>query len=145
MSIQENKELVTRYYKENSAILGDVSQIDALSEKYFDPKFVYHLASGDMEYARSKQIGREIYAAFPDVNTSIDDMVAEGDKVVVRHTMKGTHQGTFRGIPGTGKKFTQAGISIYLIKDGKFLECWIINDSLGLMQQVGAIPMGNPK
>ena len=122
-----------------------MTKVDAIQDKYYDPKFVYHMASGEMDYARTKQIGREMSSAFPDRTVTIEDVMAEGDKVVVRYTMKGTHKGTFRGIPGTGKKFTQGGISIYRIKDGKILESWTMNDNLGLMQQIGAIPTGSIK
>ncbi len=144
MSIKENKELVTRYYEE---LRGgrDAAKVEAIGDKYFDPQFVYHLPSGEMNYARSKQIGQEITRAFPDMTTSIYDVIAEGDKVVVRYTLKGTHKGTFRGIPGTGKQFTQTGISIWRVKDGKFAECWTMNDTLGLMQQIGVIPAGTLK
>jgi predicted ester cyclase len=141
MSVQDNKHLVTRYFKESmtSGLQAD------LTGKSFDSKSVYHLPSGDMDYARMKQISEELRTAFPDLTTSIDDIIAEGDKVVVRYTMKGTHKGIYRGIPGTGKKFTQVGIGIYRIKDGKFPEIWMVNDTLGLMLQVGAIPAGSIK
>ncbi len=145
MSVKENKELVVQYLKESMNGGLDVNKRGLLRDKYFDSKMVYHLPSGDMDYARMKQISGEVGNAFPDMTTSLEDIIAEGDKVVVRYTMKGTHQGTYRGIPGTGKKFTQSGISIFRIQDGKFLETWMMNDTLGLMQQIGAIPAGTIK
>jgi steroid delta-isomerase-like uncharacterized protein len=140
MSIQDNKEFVIRYNKEIMAGVGEVNQLEAMVDKYYDPKFIYHMTSGDMDLDRTKQIAKEIRVSLPDSKTTIEDIIAEGDKVVIRYIMTGTHKGTFRGIPATGKKFTQTGISIYRIKDGKFLECWIINDTFGMMQQLGVIP-----
>ena len=67
-------------------------------------------------------------------------MIAEGDKVVTRFTMRGTHQGEFMGIPSTGKHVSVTGIGIDRIKDGNFVESWMNEDNLGLMQQLGAIP-----
>ena len=145
MSIKENKGLVSRLLKENRVVPEGVAKIDALMEKYYDPKYVWHIPSGDLDFEQCKKIVREIWAAFPDASYSIDDIVGEGDRVVVRYTMKGTHKGTFRGIAATGKKFTQAGIGIYRTGGGKLLECWMINDSLGLMQQLGAIPSAPTK
>jgi ketosteroid isomerase-like protein len=144
MSIKDNKELVIRYNKEIMASASDVNKVEAMVDKYCDPKFIYHMTTGDMDLNRTKQIGKEIRGSL-DTKTTIEDIIAEGDKVVIRYTMTGTHKGTFRGIPATGKKFTQTGISIYRIKDGKFLECWVINDALGMMQQIGAIPTASLK
>ena len=78
--------------------------------------------------------------AFPDLKGSIDDMIAEGDKVAVRFTIQGTHQGVFRDIAPTGKRITVSGLEIDRCAGGKFVETWLISDRLGMMQQLGAIP-----
>ena len=78
--------------------------------------------------------------AFPDFQTTIDDILAQGDKVVVRFTARGTHRGKFQGVAPTGKQVTWAGINIYQITGGKIAETWQLGDALGLMQQLGAIP-----
>ena len=79
-------------------------------------------------------------AAFPDVHMAIDDVLAEGDKVVLQTTMSGTHQGTFMGIAPTGRRFAQRQVHVLRIKDGKAVEHWALRDDLGFMQQLGAAP-----
>lgn len=76
-------------------------------------------------------------AAFPDLTLTIDDMVAEGDKVAVRFTTKGTNTGPFIEVPPTGKRITMTYIEIFRIADGKIIEIWGEADLLGLMQQLG--------
>ena len=79
-------------------------------------------------------------AAFPDVRWTIDDMIAEGDRVAMRLTMTGTQSGEFFGIPPTGRHVTVGGTHIVRVKDGRVAEHWGHNDDLGLMRQLGAIP-----
>jgi len=78
--------------------------------------------------------------AFPDLNVTIDDLIAEGDKVVTRWTFRGTHKGEFGKIPATGKQVSSTGITISRIADGKTVETWWSSDDLGLFQQLGLIP-----
>jgi predicted ester cyclase len=80
------------------------------------------------------------FVAFPDFKIIADDMLAEGDKVVTRYTIQGTHIGTFMGIAGKGKKLNIKGVQIDKIVDGKRVENWDFPDALGLLTQVGAIP-----
>lgn len=80
-------------------------------------------------------------AAFPDFHATIEDMVAEGDKVVVRVTATGTHQGDFMGIPATGKPFKYQEIHIARIADGKMAEHWGVEDTLGMLQQLGVVQL----
>ena len=80
------------------------------------------------------------FAAFPDAQLTIEDLIAEGDKVVGRFTMRGTHRGAFMGIAPTGKHVTMTGINICRIEEGKIAEMWQNLDTLGLLQQLGAIP-----
>lgn len=77
-------------------------------------------------------------AAFPDVHATIEDMIAEGDKVVCRVTFCGTHRGEFRGIAPSDKEVTWTGIWIYRVANGKLIERWHNWDLLGLLQQIGA-------
>lgn len=79
-------------------------------------------------------------AAFPDWHSTIDDMVAEGDRVAIRMTSKGTHQGEMEGIPATGKPYTQNAIVIYRLTNGKIVEGRIQTDMLSMMQQLGLMP-----
>ncbi len=76
-------------------------------------------------------------AAFPDLHVTAEDIIAEGDKVVVRGTISGTHKGEFMGIPATGKEGRVTGISTFRLADGKVCEGWAESDSLGLLIQLG--------
>jgi predicted ester cyclase len=79
--------------------------------------------------------------AFPDLHLTIEDLIAEGDKVVDRQTARGTHQGTFMGIPPTGKQITVTAMNISRIVGGKIVEHWVELDTLGMLQQLGVVPM----
>jgi predicted ester cyclase len=79
-------------------------------------------------------------AAFPDLRWVLDEVVAEGDKVVSRFTWTGTHRATFLGIPPTGRKVTVKGVVIDRLAEGKMADSRILMDSLGLMQQLGVLP-----
>ncbi len=78
--------------------------------------------------------------AFPDARIDIEDMVAEGDKVVARIVLRGTHRGPFFGIPATGRQVVVPGIHLMRYADGKMVEHWSNSDDLGMMGQLGAIP-----
>lgn len=78
--------------------------------------------------------------AFPDFHLTIEDQIAEGDKVVTRVTFRGTHQGEFHGIAATGKRVTYTGIAIDRVEDGKVVEGWHQADELSLLQQLGVVP-----
>jgi predicted ester cyclase len=80
------------------------------------------------------------WTAFPDVHDTIEHLIADGDKVVSRCTMRGTHQGEFMGMPPTGKEVSWTYMQMDRIEHGKFVESWVNVDDLGLLQQVGAIP-----
>jgi predicted ester cyclase len=77
------------------------------------------------------------YAAFPDYTHVIDDVVAEGDWVAVRLTFHATHQGEFQGIPATGNTVTYGGAHFGRLVDGRIAEWWILENDLGLMEQIG--------
>jgi steroid delta-isomerase-like uncharacterized protein len=78
--------------------------------------------------------------AFPDLHVTIDDQIAEGDRVVTRWTARGTHNGEFRGIPPTGNAAAITGITIDRVVDGKVVECWTNADDLGMMRVLGVVP-----
>ncbi len=83
--------------------------------------------------------------AFPDFQYTVDDVIAEGDKVVVRSTARGTHKAEFFGLPASGKQATWSEIHINDFADGKIVEHWVVQDRLGMMQQLGFIPVPGPK
>jgi steroid delta-isomerase-like uncharacterized protein len=81
-----------------------------------------------------------LLAAFPDSRFPVDDVIAEGDKVAVRHRLQGTHQADFQGIPPTGKKVEINGIVIFRLENGVIAEAWLNADLMGMLQQLGVVP-----
>jgi steroid delta-isomerase-like uncharacterized protein len=101
---------------------------------------MYHAVTGDMNLEQYGQMMQMLSMAFPDWKQTVEDIVAEGDNIAVRTFFTGTHQGTFLGIPPTGKKVAMKGIVIYKMKNGKLVEGWSVSDMFTLMQQIGVIP-----
>jgi steroid delta-isomerase-like uncharacterized protein len=88
-----------------------------------------------------KQLASMFRSAFPDMQVTVEDQIAEGDKVVTRYTVRGTHQGELMGIPPTGNRMEQiTGIYMSRISGGKIVEEWYNYDALGMMQQLGLVP-----
>lgn len=136
MSIEENKNIVRRYQEiYNSNNLDALNEI--VTEDFLTPRMMPGVPSG-LEGA--KQIHQATLLGMPDWHTEIEELIAEGDKVVARITMTGTHTGEFFGISPTGKRISFSGIYIARIEDGKIVEHWGEEDALGLMQQLGAMP-----
>lgn len=136
MSIEENKTIVRRYQEAyNSNNLDDLDELVAadLITHALMPGMPPSLEGG-------KQIHRMTVAAIPDFHTAIEDLLAEGDKVVMRFTATGTFKNEFLGLPPTGKLIKFTGISIFRLAGGKIVEHWGQEDELGLMRQLGAIP-----
>jgi steroid delta-isomerase-like uncharacterized protein len=135
MSTEANKGLIHRYIA--AVDRGDVRALD----EFIAPHFVDHSpfpgTTGDL--AGLRQAFAIFQKGVPGTHT-IDDLIAEGDKVAGRITGFGTHSGEFMGIPATGKKVQVAGIAIWRIENGRIVEHWSQVDSLGLMQQLGAMP-----
>ena len=143
MSVEQNKELMARYFKQSNAIRGDVAaKISALSAKYTDPSCVYHFAAGDMNLDQCSQFFAGYFKAFPDMTYAVEDMVAEADKVLIRHTWQGTQKGEWMGAAPTGKKFRQIGMTIYRLAGGKIVETWTVNEP---MVEAKAGPSLSPK
>lgn len=126
-----NKAIV-RGYMEEILNRGNV----AASERYFPPEgFTLNgTRLGPEQLATMRQ---RILAAFPDFRLSIEDQIAEGDKVVTRVTFRGTHLGEFRGIGPTGRQVSYQGIALDRIAGGKVVEAWHEADDLGLLRQLG--------
>ena len=120
---------------------GKAADMAARDERYATD-VVYHSGTGEdlRGLKANKQNNSEFFSAFPDIHLTIDDMVAERDKVVLRYTATGTNKGAFMGIPPTNKKLTVWGINIARIAGGKIVEEWERYDSLGMMQQLGVVP-----
>jgi len=136
---QEYKELARRMFEDYNAIQGDVSKAYAWVDKNYSPSIVFHGAiSGDMNFEQLKQFHVAELALSPCF--TLKHMIAEGNMVVTQFTLNATHQGTFMGIPATGKKFQIEGNMICSMKGSKCEEIWFYLDSLGFMKQLGAIP-----
>ena len=86
-----------------------------------------------------RQFYATLQAAFPDIHFTIEDQIADGDKVVTRWTCRGAHKGEYQGISPTGKQISVAGIDIDRITNGRVVECWPILDELGMLQQLGVV------
>ncbi len=137
----------TARLEENKAIVRrSIEEVDkgnwAIFDELWAPDYVYHQPGRPKPSTRkeSEQLMRDLRAAFPDGRVTIEDMIAEGDKVVTRMTSQGTHKGDFMGIPATGKKVVVTSILISRIAEGKIAVEWEEFDALGFMQQLGAIP-----
>ena len=113
----------------------------AAFEKYYTADFILHNADGDLNCEQYKGLCQAYFTAFPDLHITTDDLVAEGDKVVKVWTANSTHKGEFMGIPATGKRIVIKGIEVFRIADGKIAEVWASMDNLGMMQQLGVIPL----
>jgi steroid delta-isomerase-like uncharacterized protein len=107
---------------------------------FFAPEFIAHRPEGDMPFEGFVQYQISRLTAFPDFSCTVEDIIAEGQKVMVRFIVRGTHLGMFRGLPATGKKIEMGGIGIYRCAGGKIVEGWSYLDTLGMMQQLGMIP-----
>ena len=138
MSTEQNKALV-RQMVEEIFNRGNMSRAD----EFLAPDFVEHeeLPPGIPQGREGvKQLTTMMRNAFPDFTATIEDMVAEGDKVVIRMTWRGTQKGEFMGVPPTGKTVSFGVLDIIRIAGGKFVEHWGQMDNMGMMQQLGAIP-----
>jgi steroid delta-isomerase-like uncharacterized protein len=135
MSIEENKKIVQRYQEiYNSNDLDSLTEV--VSEDLLTPKIMPGIPTG-IEGAKAAH--RIMLAGFPDYQTSIDDIFAEGDKVAARIIMSGTNSGSFMGIPPTGKHVSFTGIYIARIANGKIVEHWGEEDGVSLLQQLGVL------
>lgn len=140
-STDANKAIVRQSYEEMFN-QGNTAAVD----KYVAPNYVEHqtmpgMPPGPEGLRRTITMLRQ---AFPDLHITVDDVIAEGDKVVARVTVRGTQKGEFMGVAPTGKAITMTGIDILRFEGGKVVEHWGNEDDLGLMQQLGALPPPTP-
>jgi steroid delta-isomerase-like uncharacterized protein len=134
---EENKAVVRRELEE----IFTQGNLDAAQDVYA-PNYYSHQPAGSEDISgleAIKQFTAGVRQAFPDMQITIEDQVAEGDKVVTRFTSRGTHQGELWGIPPTGKEVEVTSISMDRIEGGKIAEHWTHADQLGMMQQLGVM------
>ena len=138
MSTEENKALARRIIEEawnqgNLAVVDELMAPDYAGHHSLVPK---QPPSRDLY----KQFIARTRTAFPDMHATIEDQIAEGDLVVTRWSVQGTHRGMFRGNNPTGKQMTVTGITVERIVNGKAVEGWMEMDTLNQMQQLGVMP-----
>ena len=132
----ENETVVKRYIEE----CINRNNLD-LADELFSPSYVNNAATSDIPPDLDGYKRRLAYMieAFPDLNIAIEDVFSYGDKVAVRLTVRGTHKGSYMGVPPTGKQATWTAIAIYKLADGQIVERWENRDELALRQQLGMV------
>ena len=137
MSAQENKAIVRRLYEEaisqnKPEVFDEIMSADIVDHAPFPDQ-----APGLEGF---KGVFAMVLSAFPDYHSTVEDQIAEGDKVVTRFISEGTHQGELMGIAPTGNRVRVTGIDIDRVEEGKIVEHWSEADLLGMMTQLGVIP-----
>jgi predicted ester cyclase len=142
MSMQENKILVARYFE-------DAPCHPEICEEIFAPTFQFHTilhASVSAQTVESNPMSEKVAYEWlqsvwsPGWRITVDEMIAEDDRVMVRWTLDGIHQGEYYGLPPTNKRISYSGINIFRIANGKIAEIWDLADRLWLWQQLGVFP-----
>ena len=124
---EENKALVRRYYDE---ILNE-RKLETLASYWADEQMIEPVRRGCFSY----------FTAFPDLHCSVEELIAEDDKVFCRSTMTGTHDGEYKGIPPTGRHVSAESAEVYRVVDGKFAGYWCLANVAGLMRQLTEEPV----
>lgn len=133
---ERNKTVIRRAFEE----VYNQGNLEVV-EELVSADFVAHTSTQDIHGPAGMQgFVASLREAFPDLRITIDDQLAEGDRVVTRWTARGTQTGPFQGIAPTGKRATMTGVDIDRIVNGKAVECWMSADVLGLLHQLGASP-----
>jgi steroid delta-isomerase-like uncharacterized protein len=137
MTAETNKIVMSRFLE----FINTASE--SLAQELISPDAIFHVPGSPQPMrgpAGYLAIIGMMRGGFPDIQWTVEEMVAEGDKVAARFTMRGTHQGTFFGVPPTGKKIAVQVMNIYRLSGGQFVEEHGQPDMLGLLQQIGAVP-----
>lgn len=136
MSIEENKAIVRRFFDLGPSS-GDMNAANAL----LDQNFTLHTPLPSVPGIQGiNDVVTACRTAFEHLNVTVEDMVAEGNKVTARFTARGIHKGQFMDLPPTGKPITMTGIEIFRIENGKIAELWGEANLLGMLQQLGIVP-----
>jgi steroid delta-isomerase-like uncharacterized protein len=134
VTIEENKQVV-------SGLFAPLGEILARHDELYGPDWVGRFPGfPPLDAEGHRQYSIAMLTAFSDLDRRIEDMFAEGDKVVARWSAEGTHDGDFQGLPPTGKYVVSSGITVFRIEDNRVVEEWSESDMIGLLQQVGALP-----
>jgi steroid delta-isomerase-like uncharacterized protein len=140
---QESRNKATSSRFHDTVNSGDVDLIAKMIDEAVDPDLLFHapVPNGMTGVQALKQVWVTLLHAFPDLHVAIQDVVAEGDKVVHRNTVTGTHQGEYRGVAPTGKPISYNEIFIFRFADGRIAEIWGVVDVLAQLKQLGVIPI----
>jgi steroid delta-isomerase-like uncharacterized protein len=133
---EQNKVVLRRHFAEVWS-QGNVALLDEL----FASDYLGHAPPDEIQGRESlKQYVSTVRMAIPDLQCTVEDQIAEADRVVIRWTARGTHTGKYQGIPPTGKQVTMTGMSFARIANGKIVESWTNSDALGMLQLLGVVP-----
>jgi len=136
--MSELNEMIVRRFVDAVINRGD----DSAMRELVHPKYLYRAPNQELRGRDALKVFFNTYRkGLPDLNVSIDDLVASGDKVVISITLNGTHTGDLMGIPATGKPLSVHGMVISRLEDGQIVEEWEILDMLGLVQQLGVVSL----
>jgi len=138
MSAEKNKAIIRSF--EHACVIGDWAKVEKLAA----PNFIYHNPAypENLTFEGFKQkVVIDMVKAFPDLEFNIEDIIAEGDKVVGRYSFSGTHKSEFAGIAPTNKRVKFTSIVINRLADGKVVERWVESNSFPLMLQLGVVPL----
>lgn len=130
---EKNKETIRRLYED----LLNHGELELLDQVIADDYIGIYGQKGPQAFAETI---RGLRQGFPDIQWTIEDLVAEGDRVAARWTWQATHQNAFRGFPASQQRVTDKAIAIYQFKNNKIIHAWIETDRLGVLQQIGAVP-----
>ena len=136
MSTEENKDIVDRFWDE----VWNKRNFDIADELLPDNVIVHNFGTVIEGREAWRQTMIPFFTGFPDLNLTVEFTITEEDKVAIRWTAAGTHNGEFRGIPPSGKPIKIAGVALYRVAGSKIVEGWSQPDTLGLLQQIGVIP-----
>lgn len=138
MSLEENKALYRRWFDE---VVNERNM--ALADELLSDDYVLHFPGMPTPVDREghKQLLAMFHSAFPDWKETVEDVIAENDRVVIRVTGRGRHEGNFMGVPRSGKEVRAEGVGIGRLAEGQIVESWAAYDALGLMQQIGGVPV----
>ena len=136
MSTEQNTALARRVTEE-----GLNQHNPALVDELCAPNFMFHNGSRTIQGLQTyKHFLAQFFTAFPDAHFTTEDLIAEGDTIAVRQTLRGTHKGSLMGMPPTGRQVTISDMAMLRVANGKFIEAWNNADDLGLLRQLGVIP-----
>jgi steroid delta-isomerase-like uncharacterized protein len=136
MSVQQNKAVVRRLIEELNR--GNLAIADELIGSTYVDQNASPMPPGPASFKETIALFR---TGFPDLRWTIEELVGEDDRVVLRVIARGSHQGSFLGIAPTGKSVKVNGTAIYRLEGGKIVEAWVLRDVLGMLQQIGVVPI----